>query len=86
MENDVKNAHSQQDDSHQTKADGLLAATARKIGSAAAVVVSSLTGPHESKPPAEREHSHLNGRFPKKHKARLPRRQKKASRKAPVNA
>jgi hypothetical protein len=80
MANHAKKAPTPPDDSHQTKADGLLIATARTIGSAAGVVV-SLTGMHETPAQAKVDRSTINGKFPKNSKIRMPRRLKKTARK-----
>ena len=72
------------------KEDGLLTTAAKAIGSAAGKVVSTLGG-HENEAPPSSEHpgdrTRSKGRkLPKKHKSRLPRRQKKASKSAAAPA
>jgi hypothetical protein len=58
---------------------GLLKATATAVGSAAGKVAAMAKSvfPHEHTAPSASP-SKLNGRFPKKNRARLPRRLKKA--------
>jgi hypothetical protein len=84
MENHVKEARTKPADSHQTKDDGLLTTAARKIGSAAGVVV-SLTGMHQTAAQTKTERSTGNGKFSKKNKTRMPRRLKKALQKTSSN-
>ena len=63
-------------ESTEKKTDGLLAATARVIGKAAGTVASTV-GFRESPAPHSAE-TGKPGKLPKHHKARLPRKQKKA--------
>jgi hypothetical protein len=96
MKNDVRKARTKSSGSpRREQADGLLMAAARKIGSAAAVVV-SLTGMHET--PAQAKiagstvkgstvkgstikGSAITGKLPKGNKTRVPRRPKQTLRK-----
>ncbi len=64
---------------------GLLVSAAKKVG-AAAGKIASLTGvaaAHETEPAPKAAHK---GKLPKKNKSRLPRREKKAQRRAPSGA